>query len=68
MNSRRDFLKAFAGAVASVAIGLRVAHGMPPLSEPTVIPMTVAIKFVDGGISTIDWRSVYGSPYTDGSP
>ena len=71
MTSRRDIIKAFAGAVASVAIGLRVAHGMPQLPYPPglrgdcpmdVIPMTVAIKYVDGGISTIDWRVMYGSP------
>jgi hypothetical protein len=65
MTSRRDILKAFAGAVASVAIGLRVAHGMPQLPERDecpmdVIPMTVNIKTTDGfGIA--DWRVAYGS-------
>ena len=61
MTSRRDIIKAFAGAVASVAIGLRVAHGMPQLAELDVCPMTVSIKFVDG-VGVIDWRAAYGSP------
>ena len=64
MTSRRDIIKAFAGAVASVAIGLRVAHGMPKLPDVCpmdVIPMTVSIKFVDG-VGVIDWRAAYGSP------
>ncbi len=64
MTSRRDIIKAFAGAVASVAIGLRVAHGMPQLPDfcpMDVIPMTVAIKFTDDGPTLVDWRVMYGS-------
>ncbi len=68
MTSRRDFIKAFAGAVASVAIGLRVAHGMPQLPDacpmddiPTVIPMTVKMH-VNPELTFTDWRVVYGSP------
>lgn len=68
MSSRRDFLKVFASAVASVAIGLRVAHGMPKLPDvcpmddiPTVIPMEVKIH-VNPEITLTDWRVVYGSP------
>lgn len=33
---RRAFIKAFAGAVASVAIGMRVAQGMPKLLPPMI--------------------------------
>jgi len=60
--NRRDVIKAFAGGVASVAIGMKLAQGMPKLPEPTtVIPMTVKIR-VDPEVMFADWRCVYGSP------
>ena len=62
--NRRDVIKAFAGGVASVAIGMRLAQGMPKLPEPkttTVIPMTVKIH-VAHDINMADWRCVYGTP------
>ena len=63
--NRRNIIKAFAGAVASVAIGLRVAHGMPQLPERDecpmdVIPMTVKIH-VNPELTFTDWRVAYGS-------
>lgn len=60
--NRRDVIKAFAGGVASVAIGLKLSQGMPKLPEPTmVIPMTVKITF-DNEVSWADWRVAYGTP------
>lgn len=63
--NRRNIIKAFAGAVATVAIGLRVAHGMPQLPERDecpmdVIPMTVNIT-VTPEMTIADWRVAYGS-------
>ena len=33
--NRRGFIKAFVAGVATVAIGMRVAHGMPELTMPS---------------------------------
>ncbi len=59
--NRRDVIKAFAGAVASVAIGMRVANGMPTLPDPNIVAMTVKITFDSDEVFS-DWRCVYGSP------
>lgn len=69
--NRRQFVQAFAGAVATVAIGMRVSQGMPILEPQTALFQptagTVAMKVkvnMDHGLDVqfIDWRCMYGSP------
>ncbi len=64
---RRAFIQAFAGAVATVAIGMRVAQGMPELKivtgiedmENTELRYKATERFLP---PMMDWRAVYGSP------
>ncbi len=67
--NRRDVIKAFAGGIASVAIGMRVARGMPALTQPSFTP--IADEYVGlnykaterfSAFSFTDWRVCYGSP------
>ncbi len=64
---RRAFIKAFAGAVATVAIGLKLSQGMPELKiitgiddmENTELRFKATERFSH---FSNDWRAVYGSP------
>ncbi len=63
--NRRGFVHAFAGAVATVAIGMRMATAMPRLDLTEENVEAVAVQFkatVRFGRSDMDWRAVYGSP------
>ncbi len=65
--NRRKFIRAFAGAVATVAIGLKLSQGMPEmpkvvLASPDVessLRFKASMRF---NPSYTDWRAVYGSP------
>lgn len=65
---RRAFIKAFAGAVASVAIGMKLSQGMPELKIVTGIDdmENIELRFKAterfSQFSHADWRAVYGSP------
>ncbi len=65
---RRQFIQAFAGAVASVAIGMKLSQGMPEIPLPPE-----GFRYVDPDLqfkaterfsefNFADWRCVYGSP------
>ena len=65
---RRAFIKAFAGAVASVSIGLKLSQGMPELKIITgiedmengeVLRFKATERFSQ---PWVDWRGAYGSP------
>ena len=65
---RRSFLKSFVGAVATVAISLRMVTAMPkldlsPLADPNIVAMKVKVN-MDGELDVqwVDWRAMYGSP------
>lgn len=68
--NRRKFIRAFAGAVATVAIGLKLSQGMPTYREsktwvlvsPDVessLRFKASMRFSP---PYTDWRAVYGSP------
>ena len=65
--NRREFGKAFAGAVASVSIGLKLSQGMPELpvriDEVRVTKGVAKYKATERFLEpTVDWRGMYGSP------
>jgi hypothetical protein len=70
--NRRKFIRAFAGAVATVAIGMRVSHGMPTIDfsrigDPNIIAMKVKVNMDDRtrpslDVEWVDWRAMYGTP------
>ena len=65
---RRAFIQAFAGAVATVAIGMKLSQGMPNLTEASfgLVPdqdIELRFKATERIIPWAnDWRAVYGSP------
>ena len=65
---RRQFIQAFAGAVATVAIGMRMATAMPkldlsPLADPNIVAMRVKVNMDHKlDVEWVDWRCMYGSP------
>jgi len=71
--NRRGFIQAFAGAVASVAIGMRVSQGMPRLNPADYLtdsdtwylnPNIAAVKVKCTErfeFEYVDWRAMYGS-------
>ena len=65
---RRAFIRAFVGAVATVAIGMRVAHGMPkidfsPIADPNIVAMKFKVNMDHSmDVQFVDWRAMYGSP------
>jgi len=66
--NRRRFIRAFAGAVATVAIGMRVSHGMPAidfsrLADPNIVAMKVKVNLDHSlDVHWVDWRAMYGTP------
>jgi hypothetical protein len=64
--NRRRFIRAFAGAVATVAIGMRMASPMPRLDFNEENVEAIAIKYKAtmrvSGWNNYDWRAVYGTP------
>lgn len=67
--NRRRFIRAFAGAVATVAIGMRVSHGMPAIDisrawfDPNIVAMKVKVNIDDSlSFHWVDWRAMYGTP------
>ena len=63
--SRRNFIKAFAASVATVAIGMRMATAMPHLDDRSVIGYASTLKFKATerfSAEWSDWRCMYGSP------
>jgi len=64
--NRRKFVQAFAGAVATVAIGMRMASAMPRLdfTEENFEAMAIKYKATErfSNFSHVDWRACYGSP------
>lgn len=64
--NRRDVIKAFAGAVASVSIGLKLSQGMPELvghiDEVRVTKGVAKYKVTERFLPpVVDWKGVYGS-------
>jgi len=65
---RRAFLKAFVGAVATVAIGMRMATAMPrldlsPLADPNIVAMKFKVNMDSSlDVQWIDYRAMYGTP------
>ncbi len=68
--NRRKFIRAFAGAVATVAIGMKLSQGMPELvkvygidergnEQVDTIRFKASMRFSP---EWNDWRAVYGSP------
>ena len=51
--NRRDVIKALAGAVATVAIGMRVAQGMPKLL-PSMIDLSSDTWYLRTGIEDME--------------
>lgn len=66
--NRRKFIRSFAGAVATVAIGMRVSHGMPTidfsrLGDPNIVAMKVKVNMDHKlDVQFVDWRAMYGTP------
>ncbi len=69
--NRRKFIQAFAAAVASVSIGMKLSQGMPELVKIHGIDErgneqvdTIRFKATErfSNFSHTDWRAVYGSP------
>ena len=65
---RRRFIQAFVGAVATTAIGLRLATPMPkldlsPLADPNVVAMKMKVTMNgDLDVQFVDWQAMYGIP------
>jgi hypothetical protein len=65
--NRRGFIRAFAGAVATVAIGMKLSQGMSDLTQPSfdLVPENVQFKVTERFIGgDVDWRGVYGTSVT----
>ena len=68
--NRRKFIRAFAGAVATVAIGLKLSQGMPEMLKESKIlfaspDVESSLRFkatMRFSPPYTDWRAVYGSP------